>query len=451
MKTYAIILAGGSGSRMRSSKAKQLLRLSGKSILRYTVEMFMMSGKIDQVIVVCPTDVSEEYESSLQFSNSQAKLKIVPGGASRNESTLMGLRSIPDSEANVLIHDAVRPFITHSIIDRNLLALSQFDAVDTVIDSADTLVEAHNSTVVSIPDRANFFRGQTPQSFKLSVIKDAYNLWLKDSCPPMTDDCGLILRYRPDISVHCVEGDSSNIKITEPLDLFVAEKLLQMRTVEAPKVTAAPRFPGESVVIFGGESGIGKATSNLLTASGFNVISFSRTKGGPDVLDLEQLERAFGSIENSKNITTVINSAASLTPGSIDSLSAEELKNDVNVNVMGSVLIAKAAFPYLLANSGQLIMFGSSSYTRGRSGYAAYSCSKAAVVNLTQALAEEWAASRVRVNCINPERTRTPLREKAFGEENPAQLLEPDRVANVVADVVMSTMTGMIVDVKVTQ
>jgi 2-C-methyl-D-erythritol 4-phosphate cytidylyltransferase len=73
------------------------------------------------------------------------------------------------------------------------------------------------------------------------------------------------------------------------------------------------------------------------------------------------------------------------------------------------------------------------------------------VVNLTQALAEEWAASRVRVNCINPERTRTPLREKAFGEENPAQLLEPDRVANVVADVVMSTMTGMIVDVKVTQ
>jgi 2-C-methyl-D-erythritol 4-phosphate cytidylyltransferase len=449
MKSYAIILAGGSGTRMKSAKEKQLLKLSGKSILKYTVEVFLFSKSIDQVIVVGPKDSADEYMNSLSLVKNLHKLKFVTGGSSRNESTLNGISSISDTEAKVVIHDAVRPFITESIIDSNINALSDYDAVDTVISSADTLVRVQDSTVLDIPERSTLFRGQTPQSFKLSTIKKAYELWTQDGKPQMTDDCGVVLKYLPSVAVHCVDGDSSNIKITEPLDLFLAEKLLQIRAMDTPEVRVEPKFAGESAVIFGGDSGIGKATSDLLAASGYSVISFSRGKGGPDVTNFSQLESAFASISNSENISIVVNSTASLTPGNIDNLSEEQIRNDFNVNVIGSILIAKASLPYLSRNSGHLIMFGSSSYTRGRSGYATYSSSKAAVVNLTQALAEEWATHNVRVNCVNPERTKTPLRENAFGQEDPTLLLEPERVAKVVANVLMSEMTGMIVDVKV--
>ena len=96
-------------------------------------------------------------------------------------------------------------------------------------------------------------------------------------------------------------------------------------------------------------------------------------------------------------------------------------------------------------------MFTSSSYTRGRANYGVYSASKAAVVNLTQALAEEWAPDAVAVNCINPQRTRTPMRTAAFGEEPPTTLLEPEHVAQVSLRVLASDLTGQVVPVRVEQ
>jgi 2-C-methyl-D-erythritol 4-phosphate cytidylyltransferase len=94
------------------------------------------------------------------------------------------------------------------------------------------------------------------------------------------------------------------------------------------------------------------------------------------------------------------------------------------------------------------LLFTSSSYTRGRSGYSLYSSAKAAVVNLTQALADEWAAFGVRVNCLNPERTGTPMRTKAFGDEPPGSLLDSMEVAGAALDTLLSTGTGHIVDLR---
>ena len=97
---------------------------------------------------------------------------------------------------------------------------------------------------------------------------------------------------------------------------------------------------------------------------------------------------------------------------------------------------------------GSLLLFTSSSYTRGRSGYSLYSSAKAAIVNLTQALADEWAAAGVRVNCINPERTGTPMRTKAFGEEPPGTLLSSEEVARQSLDVLLAPQTGHIIDIR---
>ncbi len=109
---------------------------------------------------------------------------------------------------------------------------------------------------------------------------------------------------------------------------------------------------------------------------------------------------------------------------------------------------ARAAEPYLRASRGHLLLFTSSSYTRGRGGYALYSSTKAAVVNLTQALADEWSSEGVKVNVINPERTRTPMRTQAFGEESPESLLDSDTVAESVLAVLAADLTGHVVDVR---
>jgi 2-C-methyl-D-erythritol 4-phosphate cytidylyltransferase len=111
-------------------------------------------------------------------------------------------------------------------------------------------------------------------------------------------------------------------------------------------------------------------------------------------------------------------------------------------------MIAQEFYAHLAASNGSLLNFTSSSYTRGRGGYSLYSSAKAAVVNLTQALADEWTGAGIRVNCINPERTGTPMRTKAFGEEPAGTLLESVDVARRSIDVLLSDHTGLIVDIR---
>jgi NAD(P)-dependent dehydrogenase (short-subunit alcohol dehydrogenase family) len=111
-------------------------------------------------------------------------------------------------------------------------------------------------------------------------------------------------------------------------------------------------------------------------------------------------------------------------------------------------MIAQESFQYLHATRGQLLFFTSSSHTRGRAGYAVYSATKAGVVNLTQALSDEWAEAGIRVNCMSPQRTDTPMRRNASGEEPSETLLDPARVADATIDVLRSSMTGQIIDVR---
>jgi 2-C-methyl-D-erythritol 4-phosphate cytidylyltransferase len=129
-------------------------------------------------------------------------------------------------------------------------------------------------------------------------------------------------------------------------------------------------------------------------------------------------------------------------------MSDEMIAESIGVNFVAAVHTAREALPYLAKTRGQLLLFTSSSYTRGRSGYSLYSSTKAALVNLTQALADEWASLGVRVNCVNPERTATPMRTKAFGEEPEGSLLSSDAVARTSLDVLVSELTGQVIDVR---
>jgi ribitol-5-phosphate 2-dehydrogenase (NADP+) / D-ribitol-5-phosphate cytidylyltransferase len=144
----------------------------------------------------------------------------------------------------------------------------------------------------------------------------------------------------------------------------------------------------------------------------------------------------------------VVNTAGVLPRGTLEETSEETIYAATEINYLAPIHIAQEFYPHLRDTKGSMLLFTSSSYTRGRSSYSLYSSAKAAVVNLTQALADEWTADGVRVNCINPERTGTPMRTKAFGQEPAGSLLESEIVARTSVDVMISKQTGHIIDVR---
>ena len=129
----------------------------------------------------------------------------------------------------------------------------------------------------------------------------------------------------------------------------------------------------------------------------------------------------------------------------------EQVLESLNTNYLGTIHVALESFPYLKKSQGNLLFFTSSSYTRGRAYYSLYSSSKAAVVNFVQAISQEWDDFKIKVNCINPQRTHTPMRTRNFGNENPATLLSADTVANASIAVVLSQHSGQVIDVKLSE
>ena len=130
----------------------------------------------------------------------------------------------------MIFHDAVRPLISSQIIDRVIVALQIYEAVDVAIPSADTIIQVDSdNTIMGIPPRRVLRRGQTPQGFRLNTIKAAYDEALKDPDFITTDDCGVVLKYLPETKIYVVEGEDSNMKLTYKEDFYLIEKLFQLR------------------------------------------------------------------------------------------------------------------------------------------------------------------------------------------------------------------------------
>ena len=148
------------------------------------------------------------------------------------------------------------------------------------------------------------------------------------------------------------------------------------------------------------------------------------------------------------HIDIVVNTAGVLHKQALTSMTQEDISASININLMGVINVAREAFPYLHNSRGSLLFYTSSSYTRGRMMYSLYSATKAAIVNFVQAIAEEWHDFGIRVNCINPERTKTPMRVQNFGNEPEGTLLPAEDVAVASFNTVFSDATGEVVDVR---
>lgn len=220
MKNIAVVLAGGTGSRIGGPVPKQFLPLGDRAVIEYSVGLFNDHPLIDEVAVVVHPDWRGHF-SDLAARNRWNKLtRILDGGAERHLSTLSALRAYEGvGEACILLHDAARPWLSADIVSRVVAALREHPAVAVAVPATDTLFRVCDGCIADIPPRSHYYCAQTPQAFRHDLLADAYAKALRDSHFSATDDCGVLLRYRPDIPIHIVPGAPSNVKITYPDDL----------------------------------------------------------------------------------------------------------------------------------------------------------------------------------------------------------------------------------------
>lgn len=224
----AVVLAGGIGARVGGNLPKQLLPLAdGKTILEHSVDAFDEADCVDEVCIVMHPDYICEAEKMLQANGWTKMRHIIPGGKERWESSVNAIRLYQDklesaqfATANILLHDAARPFVSQRIISDVCEALKENEAVVVAIPSTDTVYEMQNGCVARIPNRSTIMRAQTPQAFRLSLIAEAYAVETQYiASVQVTDDCGVVHKNLPNIPIHIVLGEEQNKKITFKEDI----------------------------------------------------------------------------------------------------------------------------------------------------------------------------------------------------------------------------------------
>jgi 2-C-methyl-D-erythritol 4-phosphate cytidylyltransferase len=225
----AVVLGGGTGTRFGAAMPKQLLTLNGKTLVEHCVAAFAAVPGIDEILLVMPSTYHDEAK---RLVGDQVGA-IIAGGATRPDSVRNALAHIgaryDQAETGVLIHDAARPLVTQQIIADCVAALHDHDALGTAVPTSDTILAVANGAIAHVPPRETLYRAQTPQCFRLETIANAHALAAADPAFQPTDDCGVVLRYLKDVPVHVIPGSESNIKVTYPSDLAIAEALLRTR------------------------------------------------------------------------------------------------------------------------------------------------------------------------------------------------------------------------------
>lgn len=231
---YAEILAGGKGTRMGNTEMpKQFLMLGSKPIIIHTIEQFIMSSRFSKVIVACPKDYVPYTRDLLDKYIPNHGVEVIEGGTTRNETIMNGCRFIEETyglndDDVIVTHDAVRPFITPRIIDDNIDAVKECDAVDTVVPATDTIVESKDGEYISsIPNRAYLNQGQTPQSFNIKKLMKIYGDLTDEEKDILTDACKIFTIKKKKVKI--VQGETYNIKITDIHDLKIANAILMER------------------------------------------------------------------------------------------------------------------------------------------------------------------------------------------------------------------------------
>ena len=230
---FAAILAGGVGSRMGGTDTpKQFLTLGDKPVIIHTIEKFVINSKFDKILVLSPQSFVNHTKNLInEYFGENDDIIVLKGGDTRNDTLINSIEFIKenfeiDDDSIIVTHDSVRPFVTHRIIEDNIEAAKEFGACDTVVPATDTIVESVDSKIITdIPIRDNYYQGQTPQSFKINKLSELINSLSNEETNILTDACKIFVLKGEE--VHLVNGEITNIKITYPYDLKLANTILK--------------------------------------------------------------------------------------------------------------------------------------------------------------------------------------------------------------------------------
>lgn len=224
--TTAIIVAAGNSTRMHSRVSKQLIPLNGRAAIEYTIRAFQNCDLIDEIVVVArPQDIDDIAHIAFEFSKVTT---VTAGGKDRIDSVCRGVQASPKRATHYAIHDGARPLITVDEIRRVLKAAYECGAATLGTPVTDTVkVVSPEMDIVSTPDRSMLYTVQTPQVFERELYHRALDNALSNNLT-VTDDCAMVEAIGR--SVRIVKGEYSNIKLTTPTDVAIAEAILMRRS-----------------------------------------------------------------------------------------------------------------------------------------------------------------------------------------------------------------------------
>jgi 2-C-methyl-D-erythritol 4-phosphate cytidylyltransferase len=224
MKVTAIIAAAGAGRRMKSDRPKQLLVLNETPILVYTIRKFDRCRLVDRIVVAAPRESVDEIRKLVAAAGFSKSVSVVQGGARRQDSVATAMQHLDPDTTIVAVHDAVRPFVSVEEIEAVIYEAEKSGAAVLAIPIVDTVKQIRKDRIESTLTRDNLVLAQTPQVFRIEVLRDAFERAKKDEYYG-TDESSLVERM--DHPVTIIRGAERNIKITRPDDLTLARFYLQ--------------------------------------------------------------------------------------------------------------------------------------------------------------------------------------------------------------------------------
>ncbi len=225
----AIIMAAGKGNRAKAEVPKQFLKLGERLVLEHAVDAFEAHPGIDEIAIVAAQEEIPRVQEIIDKNDWKKTQKIIKGGEHRHQSSYAAIQAYAGrSEDNLILHDAARPLVSQQIITNVLEALVKHKAVGVAVPVTDTLffTGPGGGQIIRVPDRSLFKRAQTPQGFRVGLLKRAYGYAMDDRGFSATDDCGVVRRYLYREKIYLVEGEEKNLKITYPEDLEILERWL---------------------------------------------------------------------------------------------------------------------------------------------------------------------------------------------------------------------------------
>jgi 2-C-methyl-D-erythritol 4-phosphate cytidylyltransferase len=228
MKADAIIVSAGKGQRFMEGRKKQYFSLGGKPILAHTLDQFDTCPLIRSILLVIGQEDQDYCLKEIIEKFKYRKIsQVIPGGKRRQDSVKNGLDGLSPHSEIIVIHDGVRPFVTKEMIEDSIRSAIRFGAAIIAMPVKDTIKMAHpDGTVLKTLDRDSLYQAQTPQTFQTPLIREAYLKATEDGFVG-TDDASLVERLGK--KVHVLPGSYTNIKITTPEDLMLADFILKMR------------------------------------------------------------------------------------------------------------------------------------------------------------------------------------------------------------------------------